>query len=98
METETSRARTFSGEPLTPGVNLDHVDIDAGLREAAAAGFGDTTALMVTTYALQRHQRGEEAGAERTWLSYYPTDLTSWRRILAAAVASGGERSARGGQ
>lgn len=40
-------------------------------------------------YALQRHQRGEEDGAQRTWLSYYPHDLTSWYRILAAALAEG---------
>jgi hypothetical protein len=78
---------TFDGSPLAPGVNVDVVDIDAGLRQAAAFGYGDPRAVMVTEYALRRWQRGEEDGAERTWLSYYPRDFTSFRVIVAAAVA-----------
>lgn len=79
--------RTWAGTALTPGVNVDPVNIAAGLQEAASIGYDDGVAQMVTTYALQRHQRGEEDGAEATWLSQYPRDFTSWRRILAAAVA-----------
>lgn len=78
---------------LIPGVNVDHVDIAAGLCQAAKLGYDDAIAQMVTMYALQRHQRGEEDGAQRTWLSYYPSDLTSWYMILAAAVSAGEKRA-----
>lgn len=81
--------RTFDGGPLTPGINVDPVDVAAGVAEARLIGYDDGTAVMVTTYALQRHARGEEDGAERTWLTYFPRDFTSWRRILAAAIAAG---------
>lgn len=74
---------------LAAGVNVDHVDIAAGVAFAAELGFAARTDAVVVTYALQRHQRGEEAGAERTWLSYFPHDLTSWRMILARAVTAG---------
>jgi len=80
-----------NGTSLTPGVNVDPVDIAAGLNQAATLGYDDATAQMVTQYALQRHARGEEEGAQRTWLGQYPRDLTSWYAILAAAVASGTE-------
>lgn len=81
--------RTIDGSPLTPGVNVDPVSYDAGLAAAIDLGYGDPAARMVVTYALQRHARGEEDGAERTWLAEYPRDFTSWRVILAAAVAAG---------
>jgi len=77
------------GRPLVPGYNVDVVDIAAGLREAQAAGYDTELALQVAWYALWRHQRGEEDGAQRTWLSEYPRDLASWYRILAAATAQG---------
>lgn len=73
---------------LIPGVNVDRVDIAAGLRQAAKLGYDDATAQMVATYALQRHQRGEEEGAQKTWVHQYPRDLTSWYVIVAAAVAA----------
>jgi hypothetical protein len=76
---------------LVPGQsgNVDALDIEAGLREAALIGYGDAKAQMVTQYALQRWQRGEETGAERTWLTEYPyNSFTAWRRILAAAIAA----------
>lgn len=82
------RPRTYDGLRLTPGVNVDKVDIGAGLAKARDLGYGDDLAAMVVQYALQRHARGEEDGAERTWLNEYPRDLTSWRVILAAAVAA----------
>ena len=80
------RARTIDGAPLVPGVNVDRVNIAAGLARAVALGYDDAQAQMVTTYALQRWERGEEAGAERTWLSQYPRDLTSWKVIIATAL------------
>lgn len=73
---------------LVSGVNVDALDIGAGLAQARSFGYGDSEAQLIVTYALQRHGRGEEEGAERTWLSYFPHDFTSWRVILAAAVAS----------
>jgi hypothetical protein len=85
------RARTLDGAPLAPGLNVDPVDYAAGLAMAARLGYDDAEAVMVTTYALQRHARGEEDGAERTWTGQYPRDFTSWRAILAAAVAEGTE-------
>lgn len=80
---------------LIVGVNVDHLDIASGLREARACGYADAEAQMVAQYALQRWARGEEAGAQRTWLSYYPNDLTSFIRILAAAAAGAAKPRAR---
>jgi len=84
-----SQSRDAHGMPLVPGYNVDPVDISAGLECAVKIGYDDGIAEMVVVYALQRHQRGEEDGAERTWLAQYPRDLTSWRMILASAVAQG---------
>ena len=72
---------------LIPGVNVDRVDVAAGCRTAAQLGYGDLQAQMIVEYALMRHRRGEEDGAEHTWLAQFPRDLTSWRAILAHAVA-----------
>jgi len=76
------------GRPLTPGSNIDPVDAGAALERAAALGYGDETSQMVIGYALYRHARGEEDGAEKTILSH-GIDFTAWRVILAAAVAAG---------
>lgn len=84
------------GRPLVPGVNVDPVDITAGLRRAAALGYGDRQSRMVLTYALQRHARGEEEGAERTVKGH--VDFTCWRVILAAAVAAATPLRERPGQ
>lgn len=76
----------------TPGVNLDRIDTRAGLRELAACGYGDDPrTVMVIEYALQRWARGEEEQAERGAIDrdFHGIDLTSWRRVLAAARAAG---------
>lgn len=73
---------------LIPGYNIDRVDVSAGLRMAAQLGYTDNKAQMVIEYALVRHRRGEEGGAERTWVSYFPHDLTSWKTILAKAITA----------
>lgn len=88
------RARTLDGAPLVPGVNVDPVDIAAGLAEAKGIGYDSPEDEMVVVYALQRWQRGEEDGAEKTALGH-GVDYTSWRRILAAAVAKGTEELER---
>lgn len=76
--------RTFDGAPLTPGVNVDRVDVEAGISLAARFGYDGPLYQMVVEYALMRHRRGEEDGAQRTAL-HYGIDLTSWYAILAAA-------------
>ena len=78
--------RTRHGLPLTSGVNVDRVNIAAGAAEAAAIGYLSEEDQMVVIYALQRHARGEEDGAQRTALGH-GIDLTGWYRILAAAVS-----------
>lgn len=91
-DTHTSgRGRTMDGAPLQPGVNVDRLDIAAGLRELEACGYTDSAETrMVVTYALQRWARGEETQAERGAIdrSFYGIDLTSWKRVLAAAMAA----------
>jgi hypothetical protein len=79
--------RDACGMPLAPGYNADALNLHAGLAQAQILGYDDGRAIMVVTYALRRWARGEEEGAERTWVAYYPSDYTSWRIILAAALA-----------
>lgn len=81
--------RAADGSPLTPGVNVDRVDLGAGMQKAMTLGYGDLpNDRLVVEYALRRHARGEEDGAERTWMSHFgASTLTGWRVVLAAAVA-----------
>jgi hypothetical protein len=80
-------ARDFSGLPLVPGVNADKLSVEAGMRQGASFGYAGAQDQMVIEYALMRHARGEEDGAERTALSH-GIDLTSWYAIRAAAMAA----------
>jgi hypothetical protein len=70
-----------------PLPNVDKVNVAAGIDAGTELGFDSAQDEMVVQYALLRWARGEEAGAEATWRRYYPRDFTSWRMILAAAVA-----------
>ncbi|MBB3752527.1 hypothetical protein FHT44_005039 [Mycolicibacterium sp. BK634] len=81
--------RDAFGNPLVPGCNVDKVNIRAGIAELEAMGFDDPYTREVVIYALQRWQRGEEAAAERGAIdqTFHGIDLTSWRRVLAAAQA-----------
>lgn len=85
----SGRARTLDGSPLVPGVNVDKLDIAAGMRELQAIGYTEAHTGMVIQYALQRWARGEEEQAERGAIdrSFHGIDLTCWRRVLAAAMA-----------
>ncbi len=78
--------RDACGMPLVPGYNADRVDVAAGLAMAARSGYGSPEHQMVAQYALMRHARGEEDGAQRSALAG-GIDLTSWRMILAAGLA-----------
>jgi hypothetical protein len=93
---DCNQARTLDGSPLVAGVNKDHVDIGAGLTELKACDWTDPHTVMVINFALARWARGEEAAAERMAIdkSFHGIDLTSWRRVLAAAVASGNQKAA----
>lgn len=71
------------GELLTPGLNVDVIDVIAGAHEAAQIGYGDPQSQMVVEYALQRWARGEEDGALHTIRGFI--DVTSFYRIVAAA-------------
>lgn len=77
------------GQMLTPGVNVDRIDIVAGLRELEACGYTDLATVLVIDYALARWARGEEDAAERGAIdqSFHGISLTCWRRVLAAAMA-----------
>jgi len=80
--------RDADGNALVPGYNADRIDVAAGLAEARKAGYDSQLTQMAAEYALRRHARGEEEGAQRTALSQ-GICLTSWYRILAAARAAG---------
>ncbi len=80
----------MDGRPLEPGVNVDRVDVAAGLAEGVRAGYGSAENRMVVEYALMRWARGEEEGAFASFLSG-GVDLTSAYRIVAAACAAGAE-------
>lgn len=81
--------RSWLGERLIPGVNVDRLDIDAGLRELHLCGYKEPETTMVIEHALMRWTRGEEEQAERGAidLAWHGIDLTCWRRVLAAAKA-----------
>lgn len=75
----------------TPGVNVDRIDVAAGLRELEACGYSDSEETrMVIEHALMRWARGEEDAAQRGAIdrTFHGIDLTSWLRVLAAARAA----------
>jgi hypothetical protein len=84
-------ARTFDGRPLEPGVNVDKVNIARGMKVARDLGYCTTpNESMVVEYALQRWQRGEEDGAEASWMSEFgKSSYGDFRVVLAAAVSHG---------
>lgn len=80
-------ARDACGRPLVAGYNADKIDVAAGVAAAARFGYDSAEHQMVAEYALMRHRRGEEDGVERSALSG-GIDLTTWRVILAHAIAA----------
>lgn len=76
---------------LIPGVNVDRIDIAAGLRELIACDYTEMETQMVIQHALQRWARGEEEQAQRGAIdkSFHGIALICWIRVLAAARAAG---------
>lgn len=95
------RPLSLTGRPQR---NVDQVDVAAGLEKLAALGWDlekDARTFMVIEYALKRWARGEEAQGERLALGQGETDsglreaaidLTSWRVVLATAIAAAEEK------
>ena len=85
--------RDAYGKPLVPGVNVDRVDVAAGLRKLSELGWSreqEPNAHQEVEYNLMRWARGEEAAADHSMSrSLSGLDYTSWRVILAAAIAAG---------
>lgn len=77
------------GGRLVHGKNLDKLNIAAGMEMLAQTGYDDERTKMVIEYALQRWARGEEGAAERGAIDskWHGIDFTSWRMVLAAAMA-----------
>ena len=73
-----------------PGVNVDRINVEAGMSELSACGYDDQSTAMVIGYALNLWRRGEEALAQRTAIdqAHHGVDLTSWSRVLARARAA----------
>jgi len=76
---------------LTTGYNVDPVHIPTGIQTLADCGYTESRTVVVITYALQRWARGEEEQAQRMAIDpdFYGIDLTSWLRVLAAAIEAG---------
>jgi hypothetical protein len=75
---------------VTPGINVDKINVAAGLKELIACGYDDPHTRMVIEFALMRWARGEEDAALKAAIdqSFHGIDLTSWYRVLAAAKAA----------
>lgn len=93
MSAENMRAHCPYGGELKVGVNLDPINIEAGMRELVKCGYpaSEINTHWVIQYALMRWARGEESHAQRAAIdkSFHGIDLTSWLRVLAAAKATG---------
>lgn len=84
------RGTTLDGSPLRPGVNVDKVDNANGMAAAQPLGWVRTAEdRLVVEYALWRHARGEEFGAQRTWMSHFGKhNLEGWYVVLANALVA----------
>ena len=85
------RAVFLTGSPQ-PGVNVDKLDIEAGMKFAVGRlGFTTERSQMFIHYALQRWARGEEEQADKMvtkGIEGIRLEMTTWRMILAAAKAA----------
>lgn len=86
-----TRAAIFNGmQRLTPGFNVDRIDVAAGMRELSKCGYDEPHTLMVIEHALMRWARGEEEAAAKMAIdhTFHGIDLTSWLRVMGAARAA----------
>jgi hypothetical protein len=67
-------------------VNLDRIDVEAGVVMARRIGYSSRNEIMLVEYCLSRWAKGEEHLAESTAI-HMGIDLTSWRMILAEAMS-----------
>ena len=86
----SGRAYSFTEARLTPGVNLDRIDVAAGMRALHECGYDSMETRMVIQHALQRWARGEEEAAQRGAIdrNFHGITLTCWIRVLASARAA----------
>ena len=85
--------RAFTGEKLTPGVNVDPVNVAAGLRRLTILGYDSANAHMEVEYNLMRWARGEEAQADHSMAdSLSGVSYTDWRVCLTSAIAQAKSR------
>lgn len=76
------------------GYNVDPIDVTAGLDMLTRCGYGDDEywmTEMVIQYSLALWARGDEEEAERKAIDkdFHGIDFTSWRMVLAHAIAEG---------
>lgn len=79
--------RPFAVSELKPGINLDKIDIKAGVRMLADLGYNSPNETILAEYCLSRLAKGEEDLAEMTAI-HMGIDLTSWRMGLATAMSA----------
>lgn len=78
---------------LVPGYNVDKINVKAGLEELTKIGYTDSRTIMVIEYNLNRWAKGEEEAAQKAAIDkdFYGVDLTTWIRVLAAAMGKANE-------
>jgi len=82
-------------EKLVPGVNVDPVDIEAGLVLANSLGYRTNGEISTVYRCLSMWAEGEEAKADSLFAQTFRHELTVWRRILAHAIVKGKEKLAQ---
>lgn len=92
--------RDWQGNALVPGVNVDKIDVAAGLKALEGLGWSrteDPNTFVLIEFCLMRWKRGEEEQAENQAIALHEEDpaqraaaidLTSWRVVLASAMAA----------
>lgn len=88
--------KDVNGRNLVPGYNVDPINVEAGMKMLRQCGYEPNMERdMVIEYALTRWARGEEEQAERGAIdaSFHGINFTSWRMVLAAAIAGAQEEA-----
>ncbi|MGK2875493.1 MAG: hypothetical protein ACSLEW_07610 [Nocardioides sp.] len=82
----TPSDRPFTPNGLQPSVTVDRA---TGIAALKRFGYDDPRTDMVIDYCLWRLGHGEEAAADKTAIdrSFHGIDYTTWRAVLACAIA-----------